>query len=225
MSDGTPRTGPGPRVVVVEDHRLVREAIVQVLTEGGMDVLGDAATAEEALPLITATRPDVVVVDLDLPGADGLHVIAELAPRLPGTRFLVLTVSSDRGDLLAALRAGAAGYLTKDLDPEGLRRAVRGVLNGELAMPRRLAAEAVRHLVGTSRPRLDEASVPDARLTAREREVLRLLAEGLTDREIASALTVSVRTVETHVSHVLHKLGVRNRLAAAARYRAWHEDR
>jgi DNA-binding NarL/FixJ family response regulator len=222
MSDGLMDAAPGPRVFVVEDHRLVREAIVQVLTQDGLRVVGEAATAEAAIPQISEACPDVVLVDLDLPGADGLHIIAELAPRLPATRFVVLTVSGDRGDVLAALRAGAAGYLTKDLDPEGLRRAVRGILRGELAMPRRLAAEAIRHFVETSR-RGQQGEKSEVRLTAREREVLRLLSEGLTDREIARALTVSVRTVESHVSNILHKLEVRNRAAAAARYRAWHE--
>jgi DNA-binding NarL/FixJ family response regulator len=214
----------GLRVLVVEDHRLVREAIAQTLADGDLEVVGQAATAEEAMAQIGELQPDVVLVDLDLPGADGLHLIGELAPRLPATRFVVLTVSSDRGDLVAALRAGAAGYLTKDLDPEGLRRAIRGIAQGELAMPRRLAAEAIRHLVARSRGPSHDDDL-DGLLTPREQEVLRLLADGLTDREIARALTVSVRTVESHVSNLLHKLGVRNRAAAAARYRAWREGR
>jgi len=210
-------------VMLVDDHALVRSAVRQALDAPDIEVVGEAATAAEALDLATRLRPDVLLLDINLPGTDGLSVLRELAPRLPATRIVMLTVSEDRRDLLQAVRNGAAGYLTKDLGPAALQRAVRGIRSGDLAMSRGMAAAVVRELaanarrgsaapVGTDAPEI-------ARLTVRELDVLRLLADGITDREIAERLGISPRTVETHVGSILHKLAVRNRAQAAARYR------
>jgi DNA-binding NarL/FixJ family response regulator len=130
----------------------------------------------------------------------------------------MLTVSTSRRDLVDAVRSGAAGYLTKDLTPDALLRAVRGIRRGDLPMSRSFAAQALDELARGARQAPGNGSGADAGLSARESEVLRLLAEGLTDREIAASLQISPRTVETHVSKVLHKLGVRNRAEAARRY-------
>jgi two-component system nitrate/nitrite response regulator NarL len=206
--------------MLVDDHPLVRSAVRQALSEPDIELVGEAATADEAMALAPRTRPDVLLVDITLPGMNGLQLVRELAPRLPETRFVMLTVSTSERDLIQAMDNGATGYLTKDLTPEALLRAVRGAHSGDLAMPRRMAARLVNHLVDRTRRSPspgDRASVQA--LSQREREVLRLLAEGLTDREIAESLTISARTVETHVSSVLHKLGVRNRAEAANRYR------
>ena len=215
LSPAKPRT---IRVMVVEDHALVRAAVRQALSAPGIEMVAEAGSAEEALELAPQLRPDVLLLDIDLPGMDGVSLVRELAPRLPATRIVMLTVSSADHHLVDAMRFGASGYLTKDLSPEALLRAVRSAANGELAMPRRLAAHLVHRLVETSRhsPSTDDPVL--ASLSGREREVLRLLAEGLTDREIAGSLTVSPRTVETHVSSILHKLGARNRAEAAGRY-------
>ena len=164
-------------------------------------------------------RPDVLLLDIDLPGMSGIQMLEELAPRLPETKIVMLTVSDSERDMIEAIGRGAAGYLTKDLTPEALLRALRGTQRGELAMSRRFAARAVRHFVGAARRgRLAGGGVIEG-LSPRENDVLRMLAEGLTDREIAAALVISPRTVETHVSNVLHKLNVRNRAEAAQRYR------
>jgi DNA-binding NarL/FixJ family response regulator len=146
-----------------------------------------------------------------------MHVLRELAPRLPDTRIVMLTVSSDRRDLLEAVRDGAAGYLTKDLGADALLRAVRGIRTGDLAMSRSMAAEVIRRV---ARRQAGGAPAREglAVLSTREDQVLRHLADGLTDREIGERLGISPRTVETHVGSILHKLGVRNRAGAALRY-------
>jgi DNA-binding NarL/FixJ family response regulator len=205
------------RVMLVDDHALVRSAIRQALSAPDIDVVGEAATAEEALRRAVELRPDVLLLDIDLPGMNGVDLVRELAPRLPGTRIVMLTVSTDRRHLLDAVRHGAAGYLTKDLPADALLRSVRGVRNGDLPMPRAMAALVVEHFARGAVAGDQDAEL--ASLSARESEVLRLLEAGLTDREIADALTISTRTVESHVSAVLRKLGVRNRAEAARRYR------
>ena len=207
------------RVMVVDDHALVRAAVRQALIAPDIEIVAEASTAEEALEAAPRTLPDVLLLDIDLPGMDGVSLVRELAPRLPATRIVMLTVSSADQHVLEATRLGASGYLTKDLSPEALQRAVRSASIGELAMPRRMAASLVHRLVETTRRAPASEDPALATLSARELQVLRLLAEGLTDREIAGALTLSPRTVETHVSSILHKLGARNRAEAAGRYR------
>jgi DNA-binding NarL/FixJ family response regulator len=208
------------RVMLVDDHALVRSAVRQALVADDLEIVGEAATADEALLLAPQLAPDVLLLDINLPGTDGLRLLRELAPRLPATRIVMLTVSNDRRDLVEAVRSGAAGYLTKDLSPEALQRAVRGIRSGDLAMSRSMAADVIQHLATTTnRPAGTPGADELAGISAREREVLSLLAEGLTDREIGERLGISPRTVETHVGSLLSKLGVRNRAQAAARYR------
>lgn len=207
-------------VMLVDDHALVRSAVRQALTASDITVVGEASTAEEALLLAPDLQPDVLLLDLNLPGTSGLGLLRELAPRLPRTKIVMLTISDDRRDLLDAVRHGAAGYLTKDLSPDALQRAVRGIRSGDLAMSRAMAAEVIQHLAATTnRPSGTDASVDLPGVSPREEEVLALLADGLTDREIAERLGISPRTVETHVGSLLNKLGVRNRAQAAQRYR------
>jgi len=208
------------RVMLVDDHALVRSAVRQALAADDLEIVGEAASADEALLLAPQLAPDVLLLDINLPGTDGLRLLRELAPRLPTTRIVMLTVSNDRRDLVEAVRSGAAGYLTKDLSPEALQRAVRGIRSGDLAMSRSMAADVIQHLAATTnRSTASSGADQMAGISAREREVLALLAQGLTDREIGERLGISPRTVETHVGSLLSKLGVRNRAQAAARYR------
>ena len=210
---------PALRVMLVDDHPMVRSAIRQALEAPDVEVVAEASSAEEAIGLAPGVRPDVILLDIDLPGLSGIEAVRELAPRLPDTRIVVLTASTDNRDLLDAVRYGADGYLTKDLTGDALLRAIRGLRKGDLAMSRVHAATVVEHLARTARPQQADAGTLEGLLSARELDVLRLLAEGLTDREIATALAISPRTVESHVSSVLRKLGVRNRAEAAQRYR------
>jgi two-component system response regulator DevR len=208
------------RVMLVDDHALVRAAVRQALVAPDITVVGEAATADEALLLAPQLEPDLLLLDINLPGTDGLRLLRELGPRLPDMQIVMLTVSANKRDLLEAMRNGAAGYLTKDLGPEALQRAVRGIRSGDLPMSRSMAAEVVRSLAGDRRRSGPGKSLdhPLADLSEREHEVLRHLGDGLTDREIAERLGISPRTVETHVGSILHKLGVKNRAQAARRY-------
>lgn len=208
-------TGTRPlRVMIVEDHALVRAAIKRTLTVPEIEVVAESASAEHALQIVMDHRPDVILVDIDLPGMNGVQLVRELAPRLPNSKIVMLTGSGDREDLVSAIRSGAAGYLTKDLPPDGLVRAILGVRDGDLPMPRRMAAELVQELLGNPASGRTESG-----LSSREMEVLKLVTDGLTDREIGAALGISPRTVGRHVGSVLDKLGARNRAEAARRYR------
>ena len=210
----TPVGGSPLRIMLVEDHELVRSAIRQTLTVPGIEVVAEAGSAEAALDVVMEQRPDIILVDIDLPGMSGIHLVRELAPRLPETRIVMLTGSARRDDLIAAVRSGASGYLTKDMSSAGLVRAVLGIRDGDLPMPRRLASELLKEIMASGRR--DSAR---SGLSVREEEVLALIDKGLTDRQIGEALGISVRTVGRHVSSILDKLGARNRAEAAHRYR------
>ena len=197
------------RVLIADDHRLMREGTAALL--GGdqrIEVVGLAADGREAIALAERRRPDVVLLDLNMPEVGGLEACARV--RELGAEVLMLTVSDEEPDLYAALRVGAAGYLTKDVPPAELIEAVLAVARGE---PRIAPAMASRMLVDLGR---SPAPDPLEALSARERDVLGLLAEGLRNREIAERLVISETTVKTHVRHVLEKLRFRNRAEAAA---------
>jgi two-component system NarL family response regulator len=190
------------RVLVADDHQLMREGTAALLgVDERIEVVGLARDGREAIALAERRRPDVVLLDLNMPEVGGLEACARLREG-GGPEVLMLTVSEEEPDLYAALRVGAAGYLTKDLPPAELIEAVLAVARGE---PRIAPAMASRMLVD-----------PLEGLSARERDVLRLIAEGLRNREIAERLVISEATVKTHVRHVLEKLRFRNRAEAAA---------
>jgi DNA-binding NarL/FixJ family response regulator len=197
-------TGETISVLIADDHPVVRQGISVLLSvHDDMSVAGEAADGEQALRLAAELHPDVLLLDLKLPALDGIAVLRQLPERAPRTRALVLTSAADKAQAAAAMQAGAAGFLYKDVDPDALVRAIRSVHDGHTL----LAAE-VADLVS---PR----SGIRGSLTAREREVLALLADGRSNREIARALGVTEKTVKTHVSSVLAKLGVADRTQAA----------
>ena len=133
-------------VMIVDDHPLVRAAVARAIEGNGMTVVAEAGTAEDALDLAQRLAPDILLLDIDLPGASGIQIVRELAPRLPATKIVMLTVSSADRDVTDAMRYGASGYLTKDVSPEALARSIRAAENGELVMPRRLAARLVARM-------------------------------------------------------------------------------
>ena len=208
------------RILLVEDHALVRAAVHHALhPEPDLEVVAEASTAEEAMALMHDLRPDVALIDIDLPGMRGTELVRDLAPRFPDTWLVMLTVSRAERDLLDSLRAGARGYLSKDLSPEALVRSIRHIRDDVMPMARRDASLVIARLIDAL-PRHQAVGVTALpELTVRENEVLGLLAEGMTDREISVALVVSRRTVESHVRNILEKLGVESRLQAARIYR------
>ncbi|HET8756775.1 MAG TPA: response regulator transcription factor [Solirubrobacteraceae bacterium] len=200
------------RVIVADDHQLMREGTAALLgADERIEVVGLARDGREAIALAARRKPDVVLLDLNMPQVGGLEACARLRAQ-DGPEVLVLTVSDEEPDLYAALRVGAAGYLTKDMPPAELIEAVLAVARGE---PRIAPAMASRMLVDLGRPPAAEPDPLDT-LSARERDVLELLAEGLRNREIADRLVIGEATVKTHVRHVLEKLRFRNRAEAAA---------
>jgi DNA-binding NarL/FixJ family response regulator len=196
-----------PRIVIVDDHGLFR-AGVRTELEDLVTIAGDAETVEDAVATILATEPDVVLLDVHMPGGDGVEVIRRVAPRLRGVRFLALSVSDDAGDVIAIVRAGARGYVTKTISGPDLADAIRRVHEGDAVFSPRLAAFVLDAFQGGG-PAAREADVDQ--LTPREREVLQHLARGYMYKEIAHRLGISVKTVEAHVSAVLRKLQLSSR--------------
>jgi DNA-binding NarL/FixJ family response regulator len=204
-------TGSAPiTVLVADDHPVVRQGLAVLLeVQDDMVLVGEAADGPEAVRLATELTPDVLLLDLKLPGPDGMSVLADLRARSVPTRVIVLTSTARPSGPADALRAGAAGFLYKDVDPDALVRAIRSVHDGQTV----LAPEAAG-LVAAGPGRAGGAG-GIAALTGREREVLALLADGCSNREIARKLQVAEKTVKTHVSAVLAKLGVADRTQAA----------
>jgi len=210
------------RVLVVDDHPLMREALgAAILADPDMAVVGEAASGQQALQLALSLRPDVVVMDLLMPGMDGLQAIAAIRSEIPDALILALTSSTEEGKVLAAVQAGALGYLLKDARREQLIEAIRQVSQGNPYLPPAVALkllESVRQPPAETQPPATErpADPPAAGLTSRQRAVLALLGQGLSNREIAGRLVISEATVRSHVYHILGRLGLANRSRAVA---------
>jgi two-component system, NarL family, response regulator LiaR len=196
------------RLVIVDDHSVVREGLRAFLRlQEGIEVVGEAASADEAIRVARTSAPDVVLLDLVMPGGDGVGAIRGLIDAAPGVHVLVLTSFADDAQIFAAMAAGAAGYLLKDIDPAALADGIRDVNAGRPALHPSVAARLMRRGDVTTSARLG--------ITAREHDVLRLMVEGLANKQIAQRLGIGEKTVKTHVSRVLAKLGVEDRTQAA----------
>ena len=194
-------------VVIVDDHALFR-AGVRAELDGLVDVVADAASVEDAVPLIVDLEPDVVLLDVHMPGGGGLEVIRQVGERRPAQRFLALSVSDAPEDVIAIIRAGARGYVTKTISGSELADAVRRIADGDAVFSPRLAGFVLDAFASLAPVEVD----PELeQLTAREREVLRHIARGYLYKEIAARLGISTKTVEAHVSAVLRKLQLSTR--------------
>lgn len=202
------------RIFLVDDHELFRRGVQSLLAgEPGFEVIGEASDGRTAVEAVVREMPDIVLMDLNMPGMGGLEATREILRRLPYVRILVLTVSEDEQDLFEAIKAGAQGYLLKNTDAVRLVEAIRQVHGGQPAISGPLAGKILTEMArGTTRP--PHAGVDE--LGAREREVLQHLARGYSNKEIAAALYISENTVRNHVKNILAKLHLQNRVQAAA---------
>ncbi len=201
-------TGPREiRVVLVDDHAMFRTGVRAELGSS-VAVVGEAADAQEAIRVVLETQPDVVLLDVHLPGGGGAEVLRQVDPKAADVKFLALSVSDAAEDVIGTIRAGARGYVTKSITGDELVAAIVRVADGDAVFSPRLAGFVLDAFAGSEPPSVDEDL---DRLTTREREVLRLIARGYAYKEIAKELFISVKTVETHVSAVLRKLQLSNR--------------
>lgn len=202
------------RVMVVDDHIFWLRGVAQIIdSEPDMKVVAEAGTGEEAVGRASTAHPDVILMDVNMPGMNGVEATGAIVEATPDTHIVMLTVSDTDENLFDSLKAGAMGFMTKDVSPEEVVRAIRGAVAGESTLSPLLAARVVR-FIQRGNPRQVPKPSPD--LTEREDEILRLIAQGARDREIAEQLVISESTVKKHVQNVLRKLHARNRVEAAS---------
>lgn len=213
-----PRSTPA-RLIIADDHELARAGLRSMLeSDRGLKLVGEANNGREAVALCQDLKPDLALLDVRMPDMDGLEATRVIRQVAPDTRVLIVTTHENPDYLLAALKAGAAGYLLKDVTHDDLLTTIRRVLRGESVLGGEIAARALQHL--TAQPARRPGPPPE-RLTPRERDVLALVIEGQTNRQIAKRLSLSVGTVKIHVEHIIAKLGVSDRTQAAVRAVEW----
>jgi DNA-binding NarL/FixJ family response regulator len=203
------------RVMVVDDHPMWREAVARDLADAGFEVVGTASDGAEALRRLAAVRPDVVVLDLQLPGVGGVQATGRIVADAPQTRVLVLSASGEHADVLEAVKAGATGYLVKSASREELIDAVTRTAAGEAVFTAGLAGLVLGEFRRIASQAPDHDRDAGTRLTERETGILRLVAKGLSSRQIAERLVISHRTVQNHTQNVLTKLQLHNRVELA----------
>lgn len=200
--------------MVVDDHELFRGGLVGLLEERGIRVVAEAALAQEAIEMVDERNPDVILMDLNMPGMSGVEALQRLTAIAPLKRVVVITVMADEESVMGALLAGACGYVLKDQPIDQIVESIRAAARGESLLSPRIASRLVRRL---REPEDTDSHGTDPQLTARELEVLQLVAQGVDNQEIAKSLYLSEHTVKNHVSNILLKLQVENRLQAAVR--------
>jgi len=203
------------RVLLVDDHALFRRGLLLVLeSEDGIEVVGEAEDGEEAIRKAEELAPDVVLMDVRMPRVSGIEATRRLAESLPTTRIIVLTVSDEEDDLYEAIKAGATGYLLKEISIEEVADAVRAVMQGQTLISPSMASKLIQEFNALAKRADEKQQVPAPKLTDRELEVLKLVAQGLTNREIADQLYISENTVKNHVRNILEKLHLHSRMEA-----------
>ena len=206
------------RVLVVDDHALFRRGIVTVLTnQEGINVVGEAVNGLEAIEKAEELAPDVIVMDLNMPQCSGLEATQALQARTPQVGILVLTVSENEADLFAAIKFGATGYILKNTEPEELVQAIYHIAQGGVIISPMMATKLLTEFRGSDTDaRAKQTEEEEANLSPREVEVLRLISQGATNKEIADSLFISENTVKTHLRNIMDKLHLANRSQAAA---------
>ena len=202
------------RVLLADDHRLLRESLSRSLSEEGFDIVGQASDGEEAVELATQLHPDVVLLDVTMPNVGGVEAAGRIHRDRPATRIVMLTMHADAEVVADALRAGACGYLTKDCSTDEIADAIRLAASGETAVSAQLAASMLGELRRLERPSETEE---DRLITKREEEVLQHIADGLSTPEVAAALFISQKTVKNHLAAIYQKLDARDRTQAVVR--------
>ena len=204
------------RVLLADDHALFRAGIASLLRAWGMDVVGQAADGDEAIELTRRLKPELVLMDVGMSPCNGLEATRVIKTELPDVKVIIVTVSEDEQDLFEAIKSGAEGYLLKGMSEEELGSTLARISAGEPALSPGLATKILDEFARMAREGAGKPAGPEDELTDREREVLRLVAEGATNREIASSLYVSENTVSFHMKNILGKLHLKNRAQAAA---------
>jgi DNA-binding NarL/FixJ family response regulator len=201
------------RLLVPDDHSLFRDGIVSLLEAADFDVIGQAGNGQEAIDKTRSLKPDLVLLDIAMPGMDGFEVLRQIKSEFPQIMVVMLTVSEKDEDILTAIQNGADGYLLKNLDAAHFIDMLEGLKRGEVAITRRTMSQFIREMTKADR---EESDQPADRLTQRESELLKLVAEGFSNRAIADHLHISENTVKYHLRNILQKLNVKNRTEAVA---------
>jgi len=204
------------RVLIVDDHALFRSGLAQLLVSKGVEVVGEAADGLEAIGLAKEKQPDIILMDIRMPRCGGLEATRSILEFMPTVRIVILTVSDDDDDLFNAIRSGAQGYLLKNVAPDELIRLLEGVAAGESPISGSMASRLLAEFAHRTRAPVATEAGPAHPLTQREMAVLRLVAAGNSNREVAAALAISENTVKNHLRSILEKLHLENRVQAVA---------
>jgi DNA-binding NarL/FixJ family response regulator len=215
MSSTTPNSGEPIRVLVVDDHALFRRGLQMVLEqEPDVEVVGEASDGSEAVTVASDTLPDVVLMDVRMPRRGGIDACTAIKDAVPSAKIIMLTISDEEADLYEAVRAGAMGYLLKEISIEEVASAIRAVHGGQSLISPSMASKLLTEFAAMSRRSEERQQVPTPRLTDREMEVLKLVARGLNNRDIAKELFISENTVKNHIRNILEKLQLHSRMEA-----------
>jgi two-component system NarL family response regulator len=215
LSSSAPAATDAIRVMICDDHALFRRGLIMVLeSEEGVEVVGEAEDGEESIRKAVELTPDVVLMDVRMPQVSGIEAARAIADSVPSAKILMLTVSDEEDDLYDAIKAGATGYLLKEISIEEVAHAIRSVMSGQSLITPSMASKLLTEFTNLAKKADERQSVPTPRLTERELEVLKLVAQGMSNREIAGELYISENTVKNHVRNILEKLHLHSRMEA-----------